>query len=152
MKYLAISKTPYYIAYSVFEDKVLVDYGKIKLNGNCDLKRLVEWESAVNEIIKKHSPTFLLTHLLEIETLLKKDIEKVVEIRTILKLLSEKNNIIYMEFKTSGWEKKIIGRSTNFRKIQFINRSYGTKIDDVEIANAIILCEGVAHKKLQVAK
>jgi len=152
MRYLAISKTPYYIAYAVFENKVLYDYGKIELKGDSGLKRLLEWENKVADLIVKYSPTFLLTHLLDTEYMMKKDIERIVEIRTILQLVSEKHSVIYMEFKTSGWEKRIVGRATNLRKLRLVNNGYEIEIDDVEIANAIILCEGVAHKKLQVAR
>jgi hypothetical protein len=152
MKYLSISKTPYYIAYAVFENKSLYAYDKINLKGENELKRLVEWEGKVQEIIDSHSPTFLITHLLDFEYMMKKDLVKAVEVKTILQLVSEKNRVIYSEFKTDGWEKRIIGRITNARKIKFVNKSYDIKIDDVEIANAIILAEGVAHDRLQIAK
>ena len=152
MRYLAISKTPYYIAYAVFENKSLFAYGKIDLEQTSELKRIVEWEMLVDKLIKDHTPTFLLTHMLDINKVLKKDLERMVEIKTILRKVSEQNKVIYMEFRTDGWEKKIIGRPTDKRKIKFINDGYGIKNDNVEIANAILLAEGVAWNRLQMAR
>lgn len=155
--YLAISKTPYYIAFAVFQDQALYDLGKVKLKEAHEMKRLVEWKEQVVDLIKKYKPQFLLTHLLDTEYMMKKDMERVVEIRTILKLVSEEENAIYMEYKTEGWEAKIIGRITNNRKINFVNEAYELKgsdlqVFDVEVANAVILAEGVAFKRLQVAR
>lgn len=155
--YLAISKTPYYIAFAVFQDQTLHDLGKVKLTEAHELRRLVEWKEQVRDLIKKYKPQFLLTHLLDNKEMMKKDIERVVEIRTILKLVSEEENAIYMEYKTEGWEQKIIGRLTNNRKINFVNEAYDLKgsdlqVFDVEIANAIILGEGVAHQRLHVSR
>lgn len=155
--YLAISKTPYYIAFAVFQDQTLYDLGKVKLKEAHELRRLIEWKEQVADLIKKYKPQFLLTHLLDTEYMMKKDIERVVEVRTILKLVSEEEHAIYMEYKTEGWEQKIIGRLTNNRKITFVNEAYdlvGTEyqVFDVEVANAVILAEGVAHKRLQVSR
>jgi len=152
MKYLAISKTPYYIAYAVFNNKSLFAYGKIELKDTNQLKRIVEWETLVDNLIKDHEPTFLLTHMIELDKMMKKDLERLVEIKTILRKVSELNKVIYMEYRTSGWEKKLIGRITEKRKIKFINDGYGIENSDVEIANAIILGEGVAWDRLQVAR
>lgn len=152
MKYLSISKTPYYIAFAVFQSKALINYGRLSLKGENELKRLVEWEGMVEDLILEHKPTFLITHLLDFDYMMKKDLVRLVEIKTILQIVSEKNNVIYSEFKTDGWEQRIIGRATNLRKINFVNEGYGIEIDDVEIANAIILAEGVAHKRLQIAR
>ena len=150
MKYLAISKTPFYIAYAVFKERKLYEYGKVVLRETSEMKRLLEWENQVEELILKYRPTFLLTHLIDTNYVMKKDLVRLVEIKTILKRVSEKNKAIYMEYKTDGWEEKIIGRVTDLRKLTFINKGYELELDDVEIANAIILAEGVAHKRLQI--
>lgn len=153
MKYLAISKTPNYLAYALFNDKKLTDCGSIKLTETNENKRLLEWEQTVQAMIDYHKPTFILTHLLNKERTLKRDIKRIVEIRTILRLLSEKNKIIYAEFKTSGWEKRITDlKPTNRRKLKLMNDGYGLELTDVEIANAIILAEGVAWNRLQIGE
>lgn len=151
MKHLAISKTPYYLAYAVFDNLKLVAYGTIRHSQPSERKRLVEWEDMVISLIEDYRPTFLLTHLLNKERTMKKDIEKIVEVRTIMKLACAKHNVIYAEFKTSGWEKKITGsKPTTHRKLKLVNDSYDLDIQDIEIANAIILAEGVAHNRLQI--
>lgn len=155
MRYLAVSKTPFYIAYAFFNDTALVDYGKILLKEENPNKRLVEWENKINELITIHKPHFLLTHLLDKLSMMKKEIERIVEVRTILKLVCQRKNVMYAEFKTSGWEKRITsGRVTNFKKNKIISEGYEIPIgkDDYEVANAIILGEGVAWGRLQIGE
>jgi len=65
MRYLAISKTPYYVAYAVFQDKYLVDYGKVHFIKETPSKRLVELSEMVVELIERWKPQFILTHLIE---------------------------------------------------------------------------------------
>lgn len=155
MRYLAVSKTPFYIAYAFFNDTSLVDYGKILLKEENPNKRLVEWENKINDLIELHKPHFLLTHLLDKLSMMKKEIERIVEVRTILKLVCQRKNVMYAEFKTSGWEKRITsGRVTNFKKNKIISEGYEIPIgkDDYEVANAIILGEGVAWGRLQIGE
>jgi len=153
MRYLAISKTPYYVAYAFFKGVELHQWGSVKLTEPKESKRLLEWEQIVVDMVHDLKPQFLLTHLLDKERIMKKDLERIIEIRTILKLVSEKNNVMYNEFKTSGWEKRITNnRATDKKKIKIIRDGYDIEIDDVEVANAIILAEGVAHNRLQIGK
>ena len=73
--------------------------------------------------------------------------------RTVFKLVALQNNSIYAEFETSGWEKRIISeRITDRKKLNFINRGYKIQLDDINIADAIILAEGVAWNRLQIGK
>ena len=153
MKYLAISKTPYRLAYASFENKVLTRCGSIILDEPNENKRLVVWYDLVEKLIEENKPEFLLTHLLNRKKVMKKDIEKIIEVRTILKLIAEKNNIFYAEFKTSGWELRITDlKPTCKRKLNFVNKTFDLNIIDIEIANAIILAEGVALKRLQIGE
>jgi len=157
MKYLAISKTPYYIAYALFDSKQLELYGKELIRSTDDTLRLLEIERILADMIYKHKPNFVLTHLLDKERVMKKDLEKIVEIRTILKMTCEKMNVFYSEFKTSGWELKITGGKPSARqKLDLINDGYklfeNEEIQDIEIANAVILAEGVAHKRLHIGE
>lgn len=151
MKYLSISKTPFYIAYAVFDGKDLIAHGRQLLSETNENKRLLEWERQVEQLIDEHKPTFMLTHLLNKLRLKKADIERIVEVRTILKLLAEKKKVIYAEFKTSGWEKRITDRKpTNRRKIMLVNNGYGLELMNINVADAIILGEGVAWGRLHI--
>lgn len=155
MTTLSISKTPYKIAYAVAGDKFgeIKAYGTIGLASGDENKRLIEWERAVQNLIDQFKPDFIVTHLLNRDRTLKKDIERVTEIRTILRLLSEKNKAFYAEFKTSGWEKRLLERTpTSLRKIKYIQNLYDNEITDVDIADAIILADGVAQQNLQIGK
>jgi hypothetical protein len=153
MKYLAISKTPYYVAYAVFLDKHLIDYGKNYFTQDTPSKRLVELYNVIDNLIQEFRPQFILTHLIDKERTMKKDLERIVEVRTILRLVCENENILYNEFKTSGWEKRITdNKPTVARKLRLINDGYELDIDDIEVANAIILGEGVAWNRLHIGE
>jgi hypothetical protein len=154
MKYLAISRTPYYVAYAHFVGEHLDNYGKVSIRSLDDMKRVLEIERILADLIQQFRPNFVLTHLLDRERVMKKDIEKIVEIRTILKLVCEKMNVVYSEFQTSGWELKITNsKPTAYQKLKLLNEGYKLEgnetVEDIEVANAIILAEGVAYQRLQ---
>ncbi|MDX9692491.1 MAG: hypothetical protein RBT45_08540 [Acholeplasmataceae bacterium] len=151
MRYLAISKTPFYVAYAVFHNEALQYWGKVNITQDRDTKRIKEWKRIIEQLVEEHKPQFLLTHLLDKTTLMKKEIERIVEIRTILKLVCEEQNVMYCEFKTDGWELRITnGKATDIKKMKVMAQGYNIKIDDVEVANAIILGEGVAWGRLHI--
>jgi len=84
---------------------------------------------------------------------MKKDLERIVEVRTILRLVCEQRNVMYNEFKTSGWEKRITeNKPTKKNKLKIVNVGYEIELSDIEIANAIILAEGVAWNRLQIGE
>lgn len=153
MRYLSISKNPFFIAWAIFEDKQFISYGKECINGIDSEERLLNIHKIASKLIEEKKPTFVLTHIINAERTKKKVLDKVYEVRTIFKLVALQNNSIYAEFETSGWEKRIISeRITDRKKLNFINRGYKIQLDDTNIADAIILAEGVAWNRLQIGK
>lgn len=153
MRYLAIDKEPYFIAYAVFDDKALVDYGFMVFNEKDENKRIEEIWNKISQLLKDKKPTFVLTQMLDLRYTKKEDLEKIIPIRTILRKLSLDYKTVYSEFRTYGWEKRITNmeKPSPKRKLD-IARQYSDKISMVQIANAIILGESVAHGRLQIGR
>jgi hypothetical protein len=153
MRYLAIDKEPYFIAYAVFDDKALVDYGFMVFNEKDENKRIEEMWHKISQLLKDKKPTFVLTQMLDLRYTKKEDLEKIIPIRTILRKLSLDNKAVYSEFRTYGWEKRITNmeKPSPKRKLD-IARQYSENISMVQTANAIILGESVAHGRLQIGR
>ncbi len=152
MRYLAIGRSSLYLSYAFFDNVVLEDFGIIRYSEEADDKRLMGIEEKIRGLIAKHVPTVILTHLLKDRTP-KRELAKIVEIRTIIKLVCAKEKVIYVEFKTDGWEKRITyGNPSQKAKLDLINKAYGTNIKNIDVANTIILGEGVAHNRLQIGE
>lgn len=153
MRYLAIDKEPYFIAYALFEDKALIEHGFIAFGGKSESDRIEEIWYKLIKLIERTKPTFILTHMLDLRYTKKEDLEKIVPIRTLLRKLSIDYNVVYGEFRTYGWEKRITNmeKPSPKRKLD-IAREYDENITKVQIANAIILGESVAHGRLQIGR
>ncbi len=155
MNYLAIDKHPYKINYSLFqkETKKLLDYGTYCFHEKDENKRVEEIWDTIIALIDKTNPTVVLTHWVDILHIKKIDLMKVAEIKTILRKICVDKKIIYSEFKTFGWEKRITNLDKPSRKAKLaIVREYDKTIKDVGIADAIILGEGVVWNRLQIGK
>lgn len=150
INYLSIAKTPYKISYAIFNGKNLKSYGEIFLNY---MNYETEIYNFLTKTIKKESIDVVLSNEINLERYLKKDIIKLSEFRTILKLVSLLEKAVYVEFRTYGWEKRItFNKPTKKQKIDTINFGYDLDLSmaQFDIANAIILGEGVAHNRLQI--
>lgn len=148
--YLSIATSPYSISYSIFKGKNLYKWGIQNLTY---LNYEVETFDFISKLINENSIDVVLTKQIEFERHLKKDIQKLSEFQTIIKLSALKNNALYSEFRTFGWEKRLLfNRITTKQKIETINFAYDIdlKNSEVNVANSIILGEGVAHNRLQI--
>jgi uncharacterized protein (UPF0335 family) len=118
-----------------------------------DVLRLKEVFNLMNEIIISTQTSVVVTHSLEIEKILKKDLERITEFKAMIKLATIQTHRLYLEAKTTGWEKKILGRVTKAQKLKLIRDGYEIELDGVfagDLADAIILGEAVAHKRIYV--
>lgn len=151
MRYLAIDKEPYALFYAIFDDKTLSDYGMVSFLRKDENERVDEIWNKVAMLLDRTQPTFVITHLLDLRYTPKKKFEKMVEIKTILRKMCLDRNIIYHEFRTYGWEKRITHMKKPSPKAKLdVAKEYDETINNVNIANAIILGEGVAYKRLQI--
>lgn len=150
INYLSIAKSPYKVSYAVFNGTTLKSYGEQHLKYltyETDIFKFIE------SMIKTHNIDIVLSNEINLERYLKKDIIKLSEFRTIIKLASLLNNSLYVEFRTYGWERRLtFNKPTPKNKISTINFGYDIELKEnqFEIANAIILGEGVAHNRLQI--
>ncbi|GEM_PF-2823509 len=155
MIYLAIDKHPYFIAYAVFEyeSKKLIRYGEIFFKEKNESDRVNEIWVKLDILIKTVKPAIIVTHLIDLKMVLKKDLEHIFQIKTILRKLCIDYNILYNEFRTYGWEKRItkLKKPSKTAKLE-IAKEYSQDIESVYIANAIILCEGVVWNRLQIGR
>lgn len=153
MRYLAITRNYPKMAYSVFDDKTLVSVGFIKIKQKqTHSKQLYDLLAKFDKILKDLKPSIMLTHM-KYDTRISNDKEYVIEIKTLMQVACENNNVLFMEFDTNGWEYAITQkRVSQKRKIDFVNKGYDLSIDSIDIADAIILGEGVVWNKLYLGK
>lgn len=155
MKYLAINKKPYAIDYALFEKetKLLLKWGTIFFEEKDNDKRIIEMWGKIDGILETHNPNIVLTQMVDLRYTLKRDLEHIIEIKTILRKLCYDKNVIYTEFKTSGWEKRITNLKNPSPQSKLkIAHEYSKNIKRVEVAEAIILGEGVIHGRLQIGR
>ena len=155
MIYLSINSSPYSLDFAVFnyETKELIRYGTAYYHEKNHTERIIEiWEN-IEELLDEIEPNIVLTQLLDLRYTMKRDLEHIMQIRTILRKLCYDKNIMFNEFKTSGWEKRITNLKKPSKKAKLkIVREYSNLIDREEVADAVILAESVVWNRLQIGK
>lgn len=155
MIYLAINSSPYTIDFAVFDydTKKLLRYGTAFYKEKDNTKRIVEIRDNINELLDITNPNIVVSQMLDLRHTMKRDLEHIVVIRTILRLLCSEKNIMYNEFKVDGWSKRITNMKRPSKKAKLkIVREYSEKIDREEIADAVILGEGIIYNRLQIGR
>ena len=113
----------------------------------------------LTDLIIEHRVGVVATNKVAVEDYKKKDVRKIFEMRAIIELVCNQNKVVYIEQWTNGWERYITnGRNTARKKIEIVNKGYGLdlKFDDnlligqQDLADAIILGEAIAHRRLFV--
>ena len=155
MIYLAINQSPYTIDYAVFDymSKELLQYGTAYYKEKDNTSRIIEiWES-IEELLDDIKPNIVLTQLLDLRYTMKRELEQIMQMRTIIRKLCYDKNIMYNEFRTVGWEKRItdLKKPSRIAKLK-IAKEYSNMIDREEVADAIILAEGVVWNRLQIGR
>ena len=153
MIYLSINSSPYSLDFAIFdyESKKLLQFGTAFYKEKNHTERIIEIWNNIEELFDEIKPNIVLTQLLDLRYTMKRDLEHIMQIKTILRKLCFDKNIMYNEFRTIGWEKRITDLKKPSKKAKLkIAREYSNLIDREEIADAIILCEGVIHNRLQI--
>ncbi len=155
MIYLAINQNPYTIDFAAFkyESKKLLRYGTAYYHEKDNTSRIIEIWDNINELLDEIQPNIVITQMLDLRHTMKRDLEHIIQIRTVLRKLCYDKNIMYNEFRTIGWEKRITDLKKPSRKAKLkIAKEYSNLIDREEIADAIILGEGVVWNRLQIGR
>jgi hypothetical protein len=155
MIFLGINYKPYSLDFCVFhhETKALRRYGTAFYHSKNETDRIIEIRDNINELLDEINPNIVVSQLLDLRYTMKRDLEHIVSIRTILRLLCYEKNMMYNEFRTVGWEKRLTHMKRPSKKAKLkIVREYSKLIDREEIADIIILCEGVSHNRLQIGR
>jgi hypothetical protein len=160
MKYLAVSHNADYAAWSFFDGRMLHSVDKIIFNEFEPHKQIYEFYNHILYMLETHNIGVIVVKELNINQIKKKHLETYFNYRGVLKMLAAQMGIIYHEAKTDGWELYITGgKNTDKKKLKIVNEGYqlpftsdeyNFKHDDVEMANAIILGEAVAHGRIHV--
>jgi hypothetical protein len=155
MKYLSINKKPYTLDFALFEreSKELMEWGTVYFHEKDEDKRIVKIWDEIEKLLEKYEPNIVITQMIDLRHTLKRDLEHIYQIRTIFRKLCYDKNIMYNEFKTSGWEKRITNLKYPSPKAKLgIAKEYTKAIHRVEVADAIILGEGVIWGRLQIGR
>ena len=155
MKLLSINSNPYTIDFAVFdyETKSLLEYGTAFYKEKTSTERIVEIRNDLTELLEITDPVIVVTQMLDLRHTLKRDLENIMMIRTILRLLCANKNIMYNEFKSWGWSKRLTNMKRPSKKAKLkIVREYSEKIDREEICDSIILAESVVWNRIQVGR
>lgn len=160
MKYLAISHSTNYLGWAFFDEKKLIEADKIVFTEFEPHKQLLEMYQQLLELVFRFRVGVLVVHKLSINEIKKAHLATYFKYRAIIEIIAAQHNIVYVEAKTDGWELYITrGKNTVKRKLGIVNEGYGINFkknnanflfDDVETANAIILGEAMAHRRLYV--
>jgi hypothetical protein len=155
MKYLAIDKSPYWVSYALFqyETKELLKFGTVYFREKDENERLKEIWVKLEVLLDETCPNGVLTHWLDLRNTLKRHLEHTMQVKTILRKLCIDKEITYNEFRTNGWEKRItdLKRPSKISKLKIV-KEYSQDIESEEVANAIILGEGVVWNRLHVGR
>lgn len=156
LTYLSIAKEPYSVNYAVFKGKSLIAYGTNDIKYSSKTGNILnEVYDIVSNLISKYKVDVVLSNLIDIIKYSKKELVDIVRNKTMIEYVSNDLGCLYVEFKTFGWEKRILNNViTSNNKVNTINRGYRLDLrnEQVAIADAIILGEGVAHNRLQIGK
>ena len=158
MNYLAIAKETNMIAFAVFEDKKLKFFDKKFFYEYDEMTRHRDWHDHIVKMLQDYNIGVVVTHKVDEKRLLKSQLKNVWQIKAIIQIACLTQRVSFLEVSTTGWEKYITdGRPTAKKKISLINKGYGLDLkldvkkphqDDRHIADAIILGEAIAHKRL----
>lgn len=138
------------ISVCIFKGKELEFYEEKYLTYGESLYQINEY---LEEKIKTYKIDMVITNHTDFETIMKKDLIQLIKNETIIEFTSEKNKAVFVKFRVLGWEKRLLAnRPTNNAKISYINTMYDLNLtkEQIGLANAIILAEGVSHNRLQV--
>lgn len=155
MRILSIDKQPYSISWAEFDyhKKTLKEFGRIFFKSKDENERINELWNGIAELLDEMKPTVVITQMINIDDYMKKDLVNIIPVKTVLRKLCLDRNIIYNEYRTKGWEKRITSMKVPSAKGKIrIAKEYSKMIDSVELADAIILGEGFCYNRLQVGK
>lgn len=132
------------VAYAIIEGFTLVEYGFKKID-NAELDKFYDWLED-KTISLRYYIVFFVAKAVDFNNCKRSRAINNVIARTVVKMVADDNGIIYTTPSMNGWEKYFFGdkiqqAKLNREKIRIVNTIYeiGLDIDDLEVANAIML-------------
>lgn len=159
MNYLSIANTTDYLAVAVFNNTELEHCEWQYIEDFDEQKRMKRWFEYVSHLIHAYSIGVVVMHEIS-DKLTKKQIERISKVQAIVQLACYENKVVFLPIKSNGWERYITnGKNTLKKKLEIVNKGYGMnlvynkdnfKLGFQDIADAIILGESVAHKRIHI--
>ena len=159
MNYLSIANTTDYLAVAIFNDTVLEHCEWQHIEDFDEQKRMKRWFEYVSHLIHAYAIGVVVMHKIS-DKLTKTQIERVSKVQAIIQLACYENKVVFLTPKTDGWERYITsGKNTLKKKLEIVNKGYDMnlvydknnfKVGFQDIADAIILGETIAHKRIHV--
>ena len=157
---LAISNDVEMLTYAFFEGEKLKDYGRISVDNINDMHTIL------TDFARTYKLAYVVVHAIDLENCKRRTALKLMRVRTILKLICEREGIVYATPSTSGWEKyyfgdRIQGKKLEQEKVAIVNEVYGLDLvynDEViehqgqVIADAIVLGSAFTQNQFKKTK
>ena len=157
---LAISSDEEKLSYAFFEGEKLKDYGRI------ETKELSTMHTILTDFARTYKLGYIVVEAIDLENCKRRTALKLMRVRTILKLICEREGIVYATPSTNGWEKYYFGDRVQGKKlweekvnivneVYDLNLSYDDKIiekQDQFIADAIVLGSAFTQNQFKKSK
>lgn len=161
MKLLSINISNTKIGVSLFEGILLKKYNIIQLNEYILERHLNEIYNKLEQLVKETKCDIIVMKMIDLSKNGKDKLLLESQVRGVIKLLCERNGVIYQEFKTEGYFKKLTsGKNTLTKKVSLLKKNSINIVIDKDndlndttiLVDSILLGEGVAMGKLQISE
>lgn len=161
MKLVSLNISNTKIGVSLFDGILLKNYNVILLNEYILERHLNEIYTKLEQVIKETKCDIVVMKMIDLSKNGKDKLFIEGQVRGVIKLLCERNGVIYQEFKTEGYFKKLTsGKNTLTKKVSLLKKNNinividkNNDLNDTTIlVDSILLGEGVAMGKLQISE
>lgn len=161
MKLLSLNISNTKIGVSLFEGILLKKYNIILLNEYILERHLNEIYNKLEQLVKETKCDIIVMEMIDLSKNGKEKLILESQVRGVIKLLCERKGVIYQEFKTEGYFKKLTsGKNTLTKKVSLLKKNSINIVIDKDndlndttiLVDSILLGEGVAMGKLQISE
>lgn len=161
MKLLSLNINNTKIGVSLFEGILLKKYNVILLNEYILERHLNEIYNKLEQLVKETKCDIIVMEMIDLSKSGKEKLLLESQVRGVIKLLCERKGVIYQEFKTEGYFKKLTsGKNTLTKKVSLLKKNSINIVIDKDndlndttiLVDSILLGEGVAMGKLQISE
>lgn len=161
MRLVSINISNTKIGLSLFDGILLKKFNVVQLNEYMLERHLNEIYNKMEQIIKETKCDIIVMEMIDLSKSGKEKLLLESQVRGVIKLVCERKGVIYQEFKTDGYFKKLTsGKNTLTKKVTLLKKNNinividkNNDLNDTSIlVDSILLGEGVAMGKLQISE